>query len=402
MDVIAQLADETRQKEARDTLVAMGPAAVGPLLKALLDEKSPRNLIGRIEDVLVDGFGETAYDEVAEALAAASDEEQRRRASVVLSRFGTLDRYVASLAHPSANVRESAAIGIQNVCSVAYGRQRDPAIDIAPVIDALIPLMADPDGEVAWRAAVVLSMLGPEVLEPLRHVRRYGPGELRADALSVLATVGGEEALSDRDRAAVERLVRVKLPDDRPKLLDVCFNAWMAVPGGDRDGIAEALGLWNGRPATFELGHHVVSHDSHDVAEYGRVYVTPEVDGWTLVLGPWGNPGDPERAVEVQRLVEELSARYGRAEAHYESDEGGPSGWLAAADGKVVRRYLPSWEDDDDDPDDWQDPSVTLDPEWGVSPLDLDADTPVRGEGMVALTPHARHNAPPRTGAYGI
>ncbi|MDX3383512.1 hypothetical protein PV682_18865 [Streptomyces niveiscabiei] len=87
-------------------------------------------------------------------------------------------------------------------------------------------------------------MLGPEVLAPLRRVRRDGPGELRADALSVLAAVGGEEALSDRDRAAVERLVRVKLPDDHPIPLDVCFNAWMAVPGGDRDGVAEVLGLW--------------------------------------------------------------------------------------------------------------------------------------------------------------
>ncbi|WBO64626.1 HEAT repeat domain-containing protein [Streptomyces camelliae] len=288
-----------------------------------------------------------AYDEVLTALASASAEEPRRRLSRVFSSFGTVDRYIEALNHPSASVRESAAYGIQSACSVAYGRKPNPDVDYGLVINALIPLLADPDRDVLQRATWVLSMLGPGVVEPLRQLRERGPGKLRARALSVLAAVGGEEALSAADRAVVERLIRIKLLDDRARPLDVCFTSWIAVPGGDQQGIVELLDLFEARPATFALGQSVGAQDSDEGFEYGRVYVTPEVDGWTLVLGPWCNPVDQERAEDVLRVVTELSRRYGKAQAYYFGEQGGGSGWLVAENGDVVRRCSGSWEEAD-------------------------------------------------------
>jgi HEAT repeat protein len=390
-----------------------------------------------IQTVLSKRIGPAAYDEVLAALAAAPDEESRRRLSGAFSRFGTVDRYLEALSHPSASVRQSAAFGIQSACSVAYGREPNPDVDYDRVIDALIPLLADPDPEVAQRVMWVLTMLGPGVVEPLSRIRAHGPGQLRARALSVLAAVGGEEALSAADRAAVARLIRVKLPHDQARPLDACFTSWIAVPGGDQQGIVDVLELFDARPATFALGLSVGAHDSHDGAEYGRVYVTPEVDGWTLVLGPWCNPVDPERAEDVLRVVTELSRRYGPAQAYYFGEQGGGSGWLVAADGGVVRRCRGSWDEDDarytlgpplpeeraacveegvtpvgDEPADGDENEERADfapylaPELarrlGVSPFDLGPDTTVRGAGLVALTPYAREHGKPSSGAYAI
>ncbi|MEU7304118.1 hypothetical protein [Streptomyces sp. NPDC007206] len=436
-EVIKALADRDRQEAAGDRLAALGPSVVRLLIGELTDTASPVPP-WEIEWVLAKRIGPAAYDQVLGALAAAPDEESRRRLSRAFSSLGTVDRYIEALSHPSASVRQSAAFGIQSACSVAYGREPNPDVDYGRVIDALIPLLADPDQDVAQRVRWVLTMLGPGVVGPLRRVRSHGPGRLRARALSVLAAVGGEEALSTADRAAVERLIRTKLPHDQARPLDTCFTSWITVPGGDQQGIVDVLDLFDARPATFALGLSVGAHDSHDGAEYGRVYVTPEVDGWTLVLGPWCNPVDPERAEDVLRVVTELSRRYGHAQAYHFGEQGGGSGWLVAEHGNVVRRYRASWDGDDarytlgeplpeeravcieegvtpvgedttggeEDDEEWADLAPYLATELarrlGVSPFGLGPDTTVRGAGIVALTPYAREHGRPSTGAYAI
>lgn len=433
MDAIKALADPDLREAARDRLAARGGAAVRPLLDELLDPDSdvPR---WEIKFVLKKRLGAAAFDEVLAALATAEDEDSRRNVSAVFTSFDVVDRYVGALSHESAAVRSSAAYGIQSTCSLDFGRQPKPGVDYAAVIDALIPLLADPAVEVAQHAAFTLSTLGPGVEEPLRRVRSQGPGRARSLALPVLASVGGEEALSPADRAAVERLIRIKLLDDRAKSLDTCATSWIAVPTGDQSGIVELLDLFEVRPATFELGLSVGMHDSHEWTEYGRVYVTPEVDGWTLVLGPWCNPVDPDRAEDVLGLVTELSRRYGRAQAYYFGEQGGGSGWLVAECGDVVRRFGSFWDDDGArftlgeplpeeravcveegittvgdagaDDEEWTELAAHLSPhladQLGVSPLDLGPHNSVRGAGAVALTPYAREHGRPSTGAYAI
>lgn len=297
-------------------------------------------------------------------------------------------------------------------------------------VPELLAAMGGPDEHAARRAAAALTGLGAPAVPLLRRIRRDGPGGLRSAALSALAAIGGEAALSPGDTAAVERLVRVKLPDDRPAPLAGCWNHWIAVPGGDQAGIMELLGLVRPRPVTFALATDVVNADGHEGWESGtspfsRVFVTPELDGWTFVVGPWCDPADIERGEEVLRACEALSARYGRAQAYCYGAQNDGSAWLVAEGGTVLRRYcesgeaedelltlgeplpyeharraelgLPPWDtagaDEDDEEEEWTMAAFALAPDLaahlGVNPLAIGPDTPVRGTGVLALTPYA-------------
>ncbi|WP_329264223.1 hypothetical protein OG223_50160 [Streptomyces sp. NBC_01478] len=188
------------------------------------------------------------------------------------------------------------------------------------------------------------------------------------------------------------------------------------------------LGLTRTSPVTFEEAERVVDEDGHGDAEenpdgLARVYVSPEVDGWTLVIGPWCDPCDGERAPEILRLCTELSVRYGRAQAYYYGWQGDGSAWLVVERGAVLRRYCETGEAEDEffalgDPlplerdrreqlrlslaaegsgdaefeDEWKWAAFDLAPEiaeaLGVNPLALTAETRVRGTGVLAVTPH--------------
>ncbi|MGW7196193.1 hypothetical protein [Streptomyces chryseus] len=199
----------------------------------------------------------------------------------------------------------------------------------------------------------------------------------------------------------------------------------------------EIMGLAHPRPVTFALANDVVDSDSHgatdeDFVPLARVFVTPELDGWTLVIGRWCSPVIDERSEDVLQLCTALSARYGQAQAYYYGAQADGSGWLVAQDGVVVRRYCetgdgedelltlgeplplerarraelglsPEWdaaEEDEDDEDEWKWVAHDLAPEiakaLGVSPLALTPSTSVRGIGVLALTPYGvAHGVPP-------
>ncbi|MFI6517715.1 hypothetical protein ACIBF1_19315 [Spirillospora sp. NPDC050679] len=223
-------------------------------------------------------------------------------------------------------------------------------------------------------------------------------------------------------------------PDDPPVPVVDCCNAWMAVPTGDQAGVMAMLGLTALRPVGFAEAVQILHQDAHDeqgVARTAleRVFVTPELDGWTLVIGGWCDPADWERCDEVLRLCRSLSGRYGRTQA-YSSESGHCSAWLVTEHGAVVRRYAATGEREDDEPfalgeplaleiarrrelglplvengrpwrmsldDAWMTAACELAPavaaDLGVSPLELSHDTPKRGSGLLALTPYAEHDA---------
>ncbi|MFF3875214.1 hypothetical protein [Streptomyces sp. NPDC001978] len=219
----------------------------------------------------------------------------------------------------------------------------------------------------------------------------------------------------------------VSVDDQAARPLATCWLHWMAVPTGDQAGVMAVLGLTPSRAVSFAEAEVVVDEDGHGDADenpggLGRVYVSPEVDGWTLVVGPWCDPGDDERGDEVLRLCVALSARYGRAQAYYYGMQGDGSTWLVAEDGAVVRRYretgegedalftlgeplplervrreelglAPVWDEEtesDADEDEWRWAAFDLSPEiasaLGVSPLTLSAATSVHGTGVLART----------------
>ncbi|MFJ9417198.1 hypothetical protein ACIRPT_23840 [Streptomyces sp. NPDC101227] len=204
---------------------------------------------------------------------------------------------------------------------------------------------------------------------------------------------------------------------------------------GDQAGVMASLGLTQPSPVTFEVAEAAIDADGHlgfneEPQGRPRVYVSPELGGWTLVIGRWCNLCDSERGDEVLRMCVELSERYGQAQAYYYGAQGDGSAWLIAERGIVVRRYcetgegedhyltlgepLPyerarraqlglsrTWDaatESDEDEEEWSLATYGMAPEiaaaLSISPRDLTAETRTHGTGVLALTP-------PRVGRTG-
>lgn len=325
---------------------------------------------------------------------------------------------MAALADPDPQVRGTAALDL-----LGYGS------DALAAVPRLLAMFRDADRMAAARAQIAVHSLGDAIVPLLQDIRTGGPGLLRASALMALAEIGGEGALSPRDVAAVERLIRIKLRNDQPEPMSGCWLYWIAVAGGDQDGIMQILGLTDARSVTFALGNDIVDADAHGLHSdepgnpYGRVFVTPELDGWTLVAGRWCDPCDDE----TLDLCVELSAKYGRAQAYYFGAQGDGSAWLIAEGGQVVRRYVergdaedPQWalgeplavEDArrtelglEPDDEDWHWETWRMAPRiaaaLSIDPQEIGPATLMRGTPMIALTPAGVAEGV-RRGAYRI
>ncbi|MFC8285983.1 hypothetical protein [Streptomyces cyaneofuscatus] len=175
---------------------------------------------------------------------------------------------------------------------------------------------------------------------------------------------------------------------------------------------------------TFAEAADVIEDDGHGGTDgLARVYVSPELDGWTLVIGPWCDPCDDEASDEMLRLCVDLSSRYGQAQAYYYGMQGEGSAWLIAEGGAVVRRYCetgapdedaiftlrqplplersrreelglpPTWDENtrgSEAEDEWKWEGHEMAPEiaaaLGISPRGLTPQTPRRGTGLLAHT----------------
>ncbi|CAL9338506.1 hypothetical protein [Streptomyces sp. enrichment culture] len=262
----------------------------------------------------------------------------------------------------------------------------------------------------------------------LRSLRRDPSASPRSrrGAMAALVAGGGADALDDRDRAAIERLIHVKIPHETPRLPSTTLSGWwMAVPGASYEGVFEALDLHDRRPVTVAAGVEAV--ESRDIRvprpdgagpRAGRAFVTPELDGWRLVFGPFdllvGEPWDG-----MIETVERVSVHCGHAQFFFLDDAGGSDIWIVAENGRVIRQYAaesdPEWEGD---PLPWETLAVDdedFDPEYddvppnagttgarsacaylSVDPGEVGPDTQVRGHGWLAVTaPGVGHGAFP-------
>ncbi|WP_424215877.1 hypothetical protein ACN20G_27385 (plasmid) [Streptomyces sp. BI20] len=263
----------------------------------------------------------------------------------------------------------------------------------------------------------------------LRALRR-DPGaspRTRRGAMAALVAGGGVNALDERDRAALERLIRVKVLDETPSAPSSDLSVWwLAVPGASYEGVFEALGLHHRRPVTSAAGVEAagrsvevpVSDGDGAVETVSRVFVTPELDGWRLVFGSFDQlvGEDWDDMVEV---VEEVSRHCGQAQLYFVDDAGGSDLWFVAREGSVIRRYAaesdPEWEGDplpgetlavdapdfDPEEDDPEPNAGTAGARAACGLLSVDPDlvgsgTATRGHGWLALTsPHGDHGAFP-------
>ncbi|MFI9721481.1 hypothetical protein ACIHFE_17815 [Streptomyces sp. NPDC052396] len=283
---------------------------------------------------------------------------------------------------------------------------------------------------IPYKAADYALLMRDSFRPRLRSLRRdpAASPSTRRGALAALVAGGGADALDGRDRAAIERLIRVKIPYETPSLpAPILSGWWLAVPGASYEGVFEALDLHDRRPITVSAGVHATDGEDIRIAgpdgagrTVGRAFITPELDGWRLVFGPFdllvGELWD-----DMVETVERVSAHCGQAQFFFLDDAGGSDVWMAAENGRVIRQYVaegdPEWEGDPlpwetlavDDPD--------FDPEYdeappnagtagarsaceylSVDPGEVGPDTRVRGHGWLALTaPGVGHGAFPGT-----
>ncbi|WP_073925679.1 HEAT repeat domain-containing protein [Streptomyces sp. CB03911] len=418
--------DKAEREVAEDALTQLGPAALPALMEHVRDAASPVGPEALL--AVLRRSGAPVFQPVLDTLLGAAPGRATWRALRVFTGLGAaaLADYTDALTHEDPAVRRAAVLAI-----------RECGADGLAVAEHVLPLLGDPDAEVRSTAVRSLSRWGTAVVPLLQAVRHAGPGAARAGALEALAEIGGEDVLSARDMAALERLVRIKLPEDLPSPVVCCFLSWIAVSTGDQNGVMDLLGLSAPHPVPFAAGVLAADLDSHagldenPLDQYRRVFVTPELAGWTLVVGSWCDPSSAEREAEVLEACVRLSARYGQAQAYSHSAQHDGSAVLVAEQGTVVWRfaYIPG-EDTrhlelgaplpyeqrrrtalalpslaaghlltEEDEDEWEWELLELAPglsaELSLDPRSIDASTLARGTGVLALTEYGRRLSSP-------
>ncbi|MFB8089095.1 hypothetical protein [Streptomyces sp. NPDC055992] len=293
-------------------------------------------------------------------------------------------------------------------------RLAEPGADAAPGLVAavaltdVIPFLNAPDSSTRYTAAQTVRAIGAGSGPVLAGIRRNGPSRLRRHALTALAVIGEADLLDERDRRALQRLIRVKAALDTPEALP--DHQWIAVPGATYEGLFEAMGLHDRIPCTLSMGLSAAENDSVDVTDPDgtrhtayRVFVTPELDGWRLVYA--NTPLSPA-VWKYTDVIERISAACGQAQFFAQDEQSDSMIWAVALDGVLRRRYwrneLPEWEGD---PMDWEEPLTDEDhaeehepnatteadtngAAWALSlvPEDIDEDTTLRGHGWLAIS----------------
>ena len=234
-ELIQQLAskDKKQRDAAADQLIQAGAEAVGRLLDLLRDpdRKTPPAV-----SYIPTRIGRPAFWSLVVAVAASSPGEHWEPCRVLHGFNADLvEDYAVALGHASPWVRLAAAIGLNRLGS-----------DALPAAPALVARLNDPDPDVREQVIFALNYIGEGVIPTLQEVRAHGPGHLRASALTAPAEVGGEAALRPEDRAALERLLRIKLLNERAEAVgDGLCGVWLAIPGGDQQArFGQAQSYW--------------------------------------------------------------------------------------------------------------------------------------------------------------
>jgi hypothetical protein len=313
----------------RDRLVALGASAVHLTLAEMCNEDSSIDS-GLCSDVLR-RIGEPAIAPIVEAIAADPGYEisHRLRRTFTTVEVSDLAAYAPYLAHPHRAVRE-------NVLAALQGRIAVPEVAI------VLPALLDVDEDVRQRARWVLRELGEDVLPLLRDLRRT-PGRMRRPALEMLVDIAGPQALDTSDLAAIRRLIKLKVPDERPAPMHLC-GSWYALRTTDQAAVLAAFELSDPEPVTMRLGESAWNNDHHmwsagrEHTRCARAYVSPVIDGWTLVFGR--GPYEEHLADDMRlgRLAE-LSNLFGVAHLYGMSCGDEWTEWAIAEDGRILRHY---------------------------------------------------------------
>jgi len=144
--------------------------------------------------------------------------------------------------------------------------------------------------------------------------------------------------------------------------LRACWLSWLAVETADRAEVVRALGLTDVRETDWAAGVDLVDELAHEEeAPYSTVVVPPPMRGWTLAVGRYFGLPFPEQTHQVTDLCRNLSARFGKAQLYFHSEQNTGESWLIAEHGRVLRRWITEY------------PALALGEPFGVERRLLDA-----------------------------
>lgn len=168
---------------------------------------------------------------------------------------------------------------------------------------------------------------------------------------------------------------------DSAPLIRACWLSWLAVETVDQATVVKALGLADVRETTWVDGVELIDEVAHDEEEpFSTVVVTPPMQGWTLVIGPYFGLAYPQQTAHVTDLCRELSAHFGKAQLFSHSEQNDGEAWLIAERGRILRRWISEY------------PELALGEPFGVErrlldaygitgkPEELDPDSDLAGE----------------------
>ncbi|MEU6343194.1 hypothetical protein ABZ883_19885 [Streptomyces sp. NPDC046977] len=212
---------------------------------------------------------------------------------------------------------------------------------------------------------------------------------------------------------------------ERPRPITSCWLSWLAVPTWDREAVADQIGLTGVTETTWSAGVELIDRIAHDLAErLSHVLVTPALNGWVLVVGPWCGLPDLNRTADVTRLCLELSTRHHQAHAYFYGERGDGDAWLIAENGSITRRWISEYPElalgrpveaerrsldaigvvgrpEDFDPEeavdvlaDWECPALAIAQALSLNPTALAATSGPAGTLLVATPPAARLTDP--------
>lgn len=361
---------------AADALVAAGEAAVAPLVAAL--EQEPPAIDPAVVAAVLRRIGPVAHGPLIRALAGAEPEMIAHRMCDALGMTVPDPRRAVWRA---ADIRTGDWDDRREVAEiVAYGREAE----YAPMVAALL---ADPDPRVSAAAVDAFGRLGRETVPLLRRVRQARVPQRRG-VRAALAAIGWD-TLDPADHVVLRRFVDARLAAQTPAPCLV-LGEWFALRTRDREAVLDAFGLSDPVPATLRMGTSAWLgddrvHPYEDHSRCARMFVTPVLDGWTLVLGDATHTPDlaahdedltsespagyRDTARRMREVVADLSRRFGVAHWYRDIKDSGcgdATGWCFAENGAETRFYHHDFDDDEIQ-------AGTPDPaEEGLRPVDED------------------------------
>ncbi|MEY9930924.1 hypothetical protein ABH926_005571 [Catenulispora sp. GP43] len=402
-ELIAELEKTRNFTEFAPRIARYGQAAIERLIPILAAGES--EIATSPPAWLFQHFGAEAVEPLITALRAGHPEKANAHFRYALAELDIADRAAAFLplfADDAAPVREGAVAALSG---------HDDAVQ--QHAEAILAMMADPDGDVRIAAYNTLGSAGRDLVPFLLRARRTAAKVARPELREMLLELVGFQGMDTRDQVAIRRFLEVQALDEEPAPMHLC-GSWLALPTEDQDRVLRALDLSDPLTVPMSLGADAWNRDHHDWYSHSscrRSYITPAIDGWTLAFGisPEVEHAEDHKPETMFALVQQecrrLSAEFGEAHWYGTSCGDGWTSWCVARAGEIVRFYdafepemqigeaLPEEEDGGY--------AETVAGLLSVNPGELGPDNTVRGRRVLALTSCGRERGMP-TGALHL